>query len=120
MAPRGRPSRPRRSVTRDAVQRDILVFAEGERTEVDYLRDWHRIHRARVNVSIDPRHAAPRQLIDYAADAQREDARDARRGRGRPYDEVWCCDRKHDLDGSPPGHNPSSGVWRLVDAIREG
>jgi hypothetical protein len=27
-------------------------------------------------------------------------------------------DRKHQLDGSLPNSNPSSGVWRLVDVIR--
>ncbi|MHB1090695.1 MAG: RloB family protein [Ilumatobacteraceae bacterium] len=27
-------------------------------------------------------------------------------------------DKKHDGDGSPPGSNPSSGVWRIVDSIR--
>jgi hypothetical protein len=27
-------------------------------------------------------------------------------------------DRKHEEDASPPNSNPSSGVWRLVDAIR--
>lgn len=27
-------------------------------------------------------------------------------------------DKKHEQDGSPPNSNPSSGVWRLVDAIR--
>lgn len=28
-------------------------------------------------------------------------------------------DGKHALDGSPPRSNPSSGLWRLIDSIRE-
>jgi hypothetical protein len=27
-------------------------------------------------------------------------------------------DAKHAGDGSPPGSNPSSGLWRLIEAIR--
>lgn len=29
-----------------------------------------------------------------------------------------ALDRKHELDGSPPRSNPSSGVWCLIDQIR--
>jgi len=29
-------------------------------------------------------------------------------------------DRWHDSSGSPAGSNPSSGVWRLVDALQRG
>ncbi len=201
---RGRPGAPSRSVTRDAVRKDLLVFVEGERTEEDYLVFWHRIYRDRVTVNIDPFRGAPRQLIDRAVQAKKVDERDARRGRGRAYDAVWCCfdvdahprldevattaeahgiglavsnpcvelwfllhcepqtaylhrrdaqrrsaaalgcrkglsadalrilerqygdakdralqlDHKHRGDGSPAGENPSSSVWRLVDAIR--
>jgi hypothetical protein len=28
-------------------------------------------------------------------------------------------DQKHELDGSPPGSNPSSATWRLIDRIRD-
>lgn len=28
-------------------------------------------------------------------------------------------DEKHAGDGSPPGSNPSSGIWRLIDLIRD-
>jgi hypothetical protein len=31
-----------------------------------------------------------------------------------------ALDEKHRLDGSPPGENPSSSVWRLIEAIRGG
>lgn len=27
-------------------------------------------------------------------------------------------DTEHELNGSPPGANPSSGLWRLIDHIR--
>jgi hypothetical protein len=30
-----------------------------------------------------------------------------------------ALDSKHALDGSPPRSNPSSGIWRLIDRIRE-
>ena len=29
-------------------------------------------------------------------------------------------DRMHERNVSPPGHNPSTSMWRLVDAIRQG
>lgn len=205
MARRGSPGRPRRAVSTEAIRKDILVFVEGKRTEETYVVFWHRICRAKVNVRIDRRRGAPRQLVDWAAEAKARDAREARRGQGRPLDEVWCffdvdqhpkldevrvkaeangihlaisnpclelwfvlhfedrtanlsttaaqahsekllgcrktlsddalaqlearhpdarsraqaLDHKHEDDGSPRGHNPSSAAWRLVDTIRD-
>jgi RloB-like protein len=144
------------------------------------------------------------QLVERAIEAQLIEARDARRGRGRPHNQIWCvfdrderpnfakavaladrhginlaisnpclelwfivhfedhtaylerqaaqrraeellgCSKvltesalnalaerydqarsravtlgeKHAGDGSPPGYNPSSGVWRPIDLIR--
>lgn len=201
-----RPNRQRplsRAASKKAVRKDILVLVEGERTEEDYLVHWHRAHRMRVNVTIHPFHGGPRQLIDRAVQEKRKGERDQRRGRGRGYDEVWCCfdvdehpflnevkqiaesngirlavsnpcielwfllhyenqtaylerwdaqsrasnhlgcgkaltpsalakleerlaiateraqalDVKHEGDGSPAGHNPSSSVWLLVQSI---
>jgi RloB-like protein len=41
---------------------------------------------------------------------------------GERYDEARCravkLDEKHEGDGSPPGTNPCSRVWRLIDVIR--
>lgn len=31
---------------------------------------------------------------------------------------AMALDRKHELDGSPHGSNPSSGAWQLIDRIR--
>lgn len=180
------------------------MFVEGLRTEETYLVDWHRRHRDRVRVTIDPYRGGPLQLVEQAVEAKRIEAYDARRGRGRPHDQIWCVfdrdehpnfveaielasahdirlaisnpclelwfllhfeeqtafidrhqaqhlaesllhcskaltpvalealvdsyeeakaraislDVKHEGDGSPPGSNPSSGMWRVVDQIR--
>jgi hypothetical protein len=180
------------------------VFIEGLRTEEDYLTYWRRQYRDRVLIEIDPFRGGPLQLVERAVEAQRSEARDAKRGRGRPHDQIWCMfdrdehpnfdrakdlahrhgiklaisnpcielwfilhfdnttayidrqaaqrraeerlgcskalsnsalsvlseryeearrqaiklDEKHEGDGSPPGTNPSSGVWRLIDVIR--
>lgn len=95
---RGRSGPPRRVVTREAVRKDVLVFVEGDRTEEDYLVYWHRLHRSSVNVHIDPFRGAPRQLIDEAAREKRKGDREARRGKGRAFDEVWCM---FDVDEHP-------------------
>lgn len=144
-------------------------------------------------------------MVEHAVAAKKRDERDAKRGRGKPYDEIWCVfdvdehpniavaqamaeqngislavsnpcielwfllhftnrfayldrheaqrlvrthlgsgkvlhdtaletlvariddatarawklEEKHDGDGSEPGANPSSGIWRLVEAIRD-
>jgi RloB-like protein len=180
------------------------VFVEGLRTEELYLTYWRRQYRDRVLVEIDPYRGGPLQLVERAVEAQRTEARDARKGRGRPHNQIWCVfdrdehphfaraidlanrhginlaisnpclelwfilhfedetaylerqaaqrraeqllgcskvltesalsalaerygearrravqlDDKHVGDGSPPGKNPSSGVWRLIDLIR--
>ena len=146
------------------------------------------------------------QLVQRAIEYKRAEAKDAKRGRGRPHDQIWCVfdrdehphfdeavklamdhgihvamsnpcielwfvlhfedrtafldrreaqhratellgcgkvlapaavdaligrfhdaarrarklDAKHAGDGSPPGSNPSTGVWRLVEEIRKG
>ena len=180
------------------------MFVEGLRTEDLYLTYWRRQYRDRVLVEIDPYRGAPMQLVERAVEVQRIEARDAKRGRGRPHDQIWCVfdrdehpnfdkavalaarhginlaisnpclelwfmlhfedrmayierqaaqrraeellgcskvltepalsvlaerydearqravklDEKHEGDGSPPGTNPSSGVWCLIDVIR--
>ncbi len=205
MTPGGGSGPPRRRVSASALRRELLVFVEGLRTEEMYLVDWHRRFRDRVRVTIDPYRAGPLQLVERAVSTQRAEANDARRGRGRAHDQIWCVfdrdehpnfstalaladrhgirlavsnpcielwfllhferqtafidrhaaqarasailrcskllspaatealadrydeakqrairlDQKHDGDGSPPGSNPSSGMWRLVDQIRD-
>lgn len=180
------------------------MFVEGLRTEELYLVDWHRRYRDRILVTIDPYRGGPLQLVQHAVEAQRTEARDAKKGRGRAHDQIWCVfdrdahpnfaealrlahghginlaisnpclelwfllhfedqtrhlerdeaqrraedllqcsrilnetaldalvdrcdeakaramklDEKHAGDGSPPGTNPSSSMWRLIDVIR--
>lgn len=201
---RSRGGRPVRRVSAAAVRKALLVFVEGDKTEEDYLTYWWRIHRTNVTVTFGDVRGTPRTLIDAAVDAKRHDARNARRGGGAPFDEVWCVcdvddppfmheirpiahandihlaisnpcielwlllhfepqtaylkrrdaqsrakghlkcekaltndalaslearlaraterakglDDKHDGDGSPLGHNPSSRMWEIVDSIR--
>lgn len=202
---RGANGPPRRRVSTAALRRELLLFVEGLRTEEIYLVDWHRRYRDRVRVTIDPYRAGPFQLVERAVAAQRAEAYDARRGRGRAYDQIWCVfdrdehpnfesavdlaarhgirvavsnpcielwfllhfedqtafidrheaqaraetilccskvlspaalesladgydearqramrlDEKHHGDGSPPGSNPSSGLWRVIDQVRD-
>lgn len=86
----GSKGRPRRCVSRVAVRRELLVFVEGIRTEEIYLVYWHRRFRDRVSVTIDPYRGAPLQLVEHAVAAKQAEARDARRGRGRAHDQIWC------------------------------
>ncbi len=187
------------------LRRELLVFVEGLRTEEMYLVEWHRRYRDQVRVTIDPYRAGPLQLVERAVAAQRAEAYDARRGRGKDHDQIWCVfdwdehpnfaaavdlavrhgirlavsnpcielwfllhfedqtafvarhevqaraeavlrcskvlspaalealadrydaakerairlDDKHHRDGSPAGSNPSSGLWRVVDQVRD-
>ena len=48
--------------------------------------------------------AAPAGVLDDGYDTAKERAR--------------ALEQMHDRDGSPPGSNPGSGVWRLVDRLR--
>ena len=194
---------PRRS-RKDRARREILVFAEGEKTEGGYLLSWRRGFRDRLLVSVDPFHGVPLSLVDKAVATKRAELRDQKRGRGRAHDEIWCMfdidahpnvreaiqkaeangislavsnpcielwfilhfedqtaylsrheaqsrsakllrceknlsreamdflyshfedarrrarglDNKHADDGSPPGSNPSSSIWTLIESIR--
>lgn len=66
------------------------MFTEGERTEDGYLVHWRRAYRGRVLVTADAFHGPPLPLVDDAAEAKRRAERDAKKGRGRAHDEVWC------------------------------
>jgi hypothetical protein len=90
---RGRSGRPQRRLSQAARRKDILVFAEGLKTEEQYVVHWHRKYRDRVNVVLDDFRGGPLQLVQHAVEAKRTANRDARRGRGRAFDEIWCiCD----------------------------
>lgn len=206
MSKEARGGPPTRRGSARAVRLDLLVFREGLRTEEAYPVHWYRRHRDHVLVTIDPEPAGPLQLVQRAVAAKKAGIREARRGRGRPYDQIWCVfdrdehphfaeavelavahdirvavsnpcielwfilhfeecaafidrraaqrraadllgchkvlsqeamdrlaahhqdavkraralDAKHHGDGSPPGANPSSSVWRLIETIRTG
>ena len=85
-------------------RRELLVFLEGAVTEEAYVNAWRRENR-HVNVEIDPFHGPPMALVDRAIGAKARNEKDARRGRGRAHDEVWCV---FDVDEHP----------HLPDAIR--
>jgi hypothetical protein len=87
----GRPTGPPRRRPTPSTQRlDLLVFVEGERTEAQYVTHWHRLYRDHVLIEIDPFTGDPLSLVEHAIEAQREEARDARRQRGRQHDQIWC------------------------------
>ncbi|WP_430780005.1 RloB family protein [Actinoplanes sp. G11-F43] len=85
-------------MTTNARRHEILAFVEGRETEERHLTYWARRHRDRVLVTIDPFRGGPLQLVENAVSAKRRDERDAKRGRGKPYDEIWCV---FDVDEHP-------------------
>jgi hypothetical protein len=102
----GRNSRRTRSgrrVVSSAPKRyQILVFAEGAKTEECYINHWGRRYREHVIVKIAPhRGTAPMTLVERAIAQRRQDLREARRGQkgqGEAYDEYWCI---FDVDEHP-------------------
>ncbi|HEX7060054.1 MAG TPA: RloB family protein [Solirubrobacterales bacterium] len=93
-----RPRKLQRRVKADAARRELLVFVEGKVTEEEYLNFYRRRHRRIVNVEIPDFRGGPLQLVEHAIDAKRRNERDAKRGRGRAHDEVWCV---FDVDEHP-------------------
>jgi hypothetical protein len=87
---RGRSGPPRRTPSGSARRLSLLVFAEGEATEKQYLTDWHRRHRHRVNVEFSPDNGTPLHLVEEAVRVKQREAREEKRGRGRAHDQVWC------------------------------
>lgn len=66
------------------------MFVEGRRTEEIYLVDWHRRRREHVRLTVHPYRGGPLQLVEHAVETKRGEAYDARHGRGRPHDQIWC------------------------------
>ena len=89
--------------------RRIAVFAEGEKTEPGYLTHWHRAHRDHVHVKTSGGLGAPMTVVNRAVQQKRQEARDAKRGRGRASDEYWCV---FDVDQHP---NIGAAVQKAVD-----
>jgi hypothetical protein len=68
-----------------------LVFVEGAKTENLYFTEWRGQLRDRVIVNVHEFTGVdPRALVERAVREKREEARDAKRGRGPAHDEVWC------------------------------
>ena len=66
----------------------IVVFTEGEKTEVSYLQYWARLKRGDVRVAISDRHGVPWSLVKWAAEMRRQERRFSRRGQS--ISEYWC------------------------------
>ena len=80
---RSRSGRPRSGSP--VAGRKIHVFTEGQKTEVQYFREWHKLYRENVLVVLDPFHGVPRSLVAKAAETRRSDRRE-----GQMADEYWC------------------------------
>lgn len=93
-----RRRRAPRRVTSKEVRRALLVFCEGEVTEEEYLKHYHRLHRRSVSVEIGDSGAVPLRLVERAVSAKKAGERREKRGHGRAHDEVWCI---FDVDEHP-------------------
>jgi len=91
-------SRPRRRITSSAERRQLLVFVEGRRTEERYIVHWWRQYRGSIIVNVDKFHGSPLSLVKRAVERQRESVREAKRGKGKAFDEIWCV---FDIDEHP-------------------
>ena len=85
-----RPLRPLGRASPSGAPRRIAVFTEGKKTEPDYLSHWYRAHRDLVLVVISDGLGAPMTVVNSAVKQKRDEAKEARRGRGRASDEYWC------------------------------
>ena len=85
------------------------MFTEGERTEDGYLVHWRREFRDKVIVTIDSFHGGPLQLVDHAVATKRSEAREERRGGGRPHDEVWCVFDRDEHPNIPQALDKAAG-----------
>jgi len=89
-----RGAKPQRStassVAEGSRRSELLVFAEGIRTEVQYINFWHRQYRNSILVEIAETHGTPMTLVEAAIEEKRSEQREERRGRGKAHDEYWC------------------------------
>ena len=99
MSPRSRRLSPR-SPQANRVQ--LKIYAEGEKTESNYLTHWNRLYRERAVISIAQHsHTTPFELVQAAAVERREDLREAKKGRGSAFHQYWCI---FDVDEHPRLH----------------
>lgn len=73
-----------------ALRHQLLVFTEGEVTEVQYLKELERRHRDKVVITIPDKHGVPLTLVEYAVEARERDLKLQRKQRGTARDEYWC------------------------------
>lgn len=97
MSPRRRSGPPRRR-RQETARPEVLVLVEGEKTEDGYLLPLRRELRDHVLITVDARGGAPLTLVQRAVEAKRASEREAARGRGRAYSDVWCA---FDVDQHP-------------------
>lgn len=74
-----------------------MALTEGQRTEVLYLQGWARRFKD-TSLLIDPEHGMPKTLVQLAVERKKRAIREAKRGRGASYDEIWCV---FDVDRHP-------------------
>lgn len=77
-------------MTAAAVRRSLLIFAEGEVTEEDYLNFYRKLYRTTVTLELGAFHGTPLPLVEAAVAAKQKNERLERRGKGAAHTEVWC------------------------------
>ncbi|MCZ0981235.1 RloB family protein [Streptomyces diastatochromogenes] len=88
---KGGSNSPRRRVKTTGDSRpNLLIFSEGEKTEIQYLNDWYKRNRGRVTIQFHDFHGTPRSLVEQAVEAKKKEEREERRGRGRAHSHYWC------------------------------
>lgn len=95
------PQRIQRFPAGRSLRRRILIICEGKVTEVGYFKDLRRaFSNPSVRVEIDPRHGAPRALVQRAIRLRKEAEAAAQRREDDTYrySEVWCV---FDVDDHP-------------------
>jgi hypothetical protein len=80
------------------VRPEVLVLVEGTKTEDGYLLPLRRLLRDHVLINVDARGGTPLTLVERAVTAKHESEREADRGRGRAYTDIWCV---FDVDQHP-------------------
>jgi len=76
----------------------VLVLVEGAKTEDGYLLPLRRELRDHVLVTVDASGGTPLALVERAVAAKRTSGREAARGRGSAYTNIWCV---FDVDQHP-------------------
>lgn len=98
---RDRSRKPARAAKKIAPKSRILVVAEGEVTEPEYLRGFVREQRTTlVEVVVAKKHGVPKTVVEEAKRLRNEAQAEAKRQRDEhlAFDEVWCV---FDVDEHP-------------------